>query len=194
MPATEIEDDRQSIVAAGVRLAFTWTRDRWSHVLECDGLAIVRSIEADLFGDDPALSVSPAYQQLGFQAGVGCVHALLVGQSGTHHYSAAFTVREDEGAVTVEVDVADRGRAAPAPLACTYWVGVTSSDLRDADSARVVWSPAGLGGELRFASDDPETLVTLAECGRSATQVQACAPVRPDTQTLRCRYRWIRSA
>lgn len=192
--AIEEGGDRHAIVTSRLCLTFQWTGDRWSHTLEWPGAVAARSIESDprRERDEPARVVSPAYQQVGFQRDGARVQALLVGQAGAHHFAAAFTVQETGGATVVEVDVADRCRADVSAPASTYAVRLTSSDLRDADPARIVWEA---GGErLTFESAEPPSLLTLAEAGRGATRVQAGAPIRPETATRRWAYRWVRGS
>jgi hypothetical protein len=183
--------DRHTVVTPRLRLTFQWAGDRWSHTLEWTGPAIVRSVESDPQReyDEPALVISPAYQQVGFQKNDASVQALLVGQAGSHHFSAAFTVQESPRETIVEVDVADRCREPVEALACTYTVGLTSSELVDADSSRIVWECTG--GRITLEAAEPRALLTLAEAGRGATRVQAAASIRPGTATHRWAYRWI---
>ena len=185
-------DDRKSIVLPPFRLDFAWLGDRWTHELRAgDGASwrsLARAVEGDAGRDDPARVVSPAYQQLHLQRDDALSRALLVGQSGPHHFSAAFTVREEAGAIVVEADVADRCRSEVAALACTYVVEATSGDLLDADAALANWSIPALG-RLAFEVVAPGSLA-LAEGGRRGTQVQAGARIEPDAQTHRCQYLW----
>lgn len=192
--AIEEGGDRHAIVTSRLCLTFQWTVDRWSHALEWPGVGAARSVESDprRERDEPARVISPAYQQVGFQRDGARVQALLVGQAGAHHFAAAFTVQETGGATVVEVDVADRCRSDVSALASTYAISLTSSDLRDADPARIVWET---GGErLTFESAEPPSLLTLAEAGRSATRVQAGATIHPETATQRWAYRWVRGS
>src|SRR5437868_6250030 len=105
MAEFETADDRRAIVVPSLRLEFRWAADRWTHAI--DGVSesglvrIVRAIEGDPDRDDPARVVSPAYQQLHFQSADGLAQALLVGQSGLHHFSAVFTLREGTEGVGV---------------------------------------------------------------------------------------------
>ncbi len=194
MAEIETTEERQSILTPRLRLAFPWTGDRWSHALEGEDtpgrVRLAHSIEGDPRRDDPARVVSPAYQQLSFQRGEAGVQALLVGQSGPHHFSAVFTILERGEEIVIEVDVADRCRSALAALACTYRVNATSSDLRDADPDRILWELPALGHRRLSLEAVEPTRIALAEAGRSATQVQASAPIRPDSRTQRCVYRW----
>jgi hypothetical protein len=189
MVELETDGDCRSIVTPTLRLAFRWVDDRWVHSIEPGrmGAPIARTIEGDPARDDPARVVSPAYQQLEFQAtGLG-LQALLVGQSGPHHFSAVFSVEESKGGTVIEADVADRCRTPIDVLACTYWVDARSGDLLDADSTRIQWSlPAG---RLDFEVTPPGS-AHLSEAGRRATRAQAGARVTPGTYTHRCRYRW----
>ncbi len=196
----EIESDegRRSIVTPGLRLTFHWDGDRWSHRLEANSapvaFCLARSIEAGPGEDDPAHIASPVYQHLAFQRGGSGVQALLVGQAGARHDSAAFTVREEAEGVIVEADVASRCRSSePAPC-CAYVVAAAPGDLRDAGPDRIVWELAApAAGRLVFESATtpaPPARVTLAESGRRATHVQADAIVVAGAATRRLGYRW----
>jgi len=195
------DGDTRSIVAGGLRLAFRWTGDRWEHALErrqpgeARPLVVARTIEGDPDRDDPARVVSPTYQQLEFQGDGATRQALLVGQSGPHHFSAVFAVeevpRDDRpGAsrvIIIRVDVADRCRTPVEALACTYLVDAVSDDLVDAGPSLIAWD---LGPDrLTFAATEPAR-VALAEGGRRATQVQALAGPAPGSSTRRCLYSW----
>ena len=89
-------------------------------------------------GRQPGLSGAPAPA-----ASTASVQALLVGQSGPHHFSAVFTVAErGRRRSSIEVDVADRCRAPVEALASTYLV-----DAR----VRATWStpsPTGIAWDL----------------------------------------------
>lgn len=185
-------DDRKSILLPPFRLDFAWLGDRWTHELRAASggawTSLARAVEGDAGRDDPARVVSPAYQQLHLQHDNSRAMALLVGQSGPNHFSAAFTVRQEDGAIVVDVDVADRCRSGITALACTYLVEATSGDLLDADPIRASWALPDLG-RLAFEVLAPGTLA-LAEGGRRGTQVQAGARIDHDAQTHRCQYHW----
>jgi hypothetical protein len=185
-------DDRRAIVAAGLLLEFRWTGDRWSHALGIgpDLVRVARTVEDDRGGDDPARVVSPAYQQLQCRRAPGGAQVLLVGQSGPHHFSAAFTVREIPGEVGVEADVADRCRAEVVALSCTYRLDLPAGDLVEAEAARLVWEPAPLGSGRLVLEAPPPGRVACAEAGRRALHVQAEARIDPAGHTQRCVYRW----
>src|SRR5579864_3678266 len=113
MPALEFEtaDDLRAIVTPGLRLAFRWTGDRWTHALE-GGPESGRSVLAQAVeSNDLSRVVSPAYQQFHSQRTPETIQAMLLGQAGPHHFSAVFTVRELPEGTDVAVDVADRCRA-----------------------------------------------------------------------------------
>lgn len=192
MAEFETTDDRRAIVAPGLLLEFQWTGDRWAHALGIgpDLARVARTVEGDPRRDDPARVVSPAYQQIQFQSGPEGAQALLVGQSGPHHFSAVFTVRDGPGEAGVEVDVADRCRAEVVALACTYRLVLPAGDLIEADAARLVWEPAHLGpGRLALEAPAPAR-VAFDEAGRRAIHVQAEARIDPARHTQRCVYRW----
>ena len=115
------------------------------------------------------------------------MQALLVGLSGSHHFSAVFELEEHEGGAVLDVDVADRCRAPIEALACTYWVDARSGDLLGAGPSGIQWSLAS--GRLDFEASEPGS-VQLSEAGRRATRVQANASLVPGAYTHRCLYRW----
>jgi hypothetical protein len=201
LPETiEIEsgEGRRSIVTPSLRLTFHWDGDRWSHHLEDNAtpvaFCLARSIEAEPGEDEPAQIASPVYQHLAFQRGASGVQALLVGQAGARHDSAAFTVREDAEGVIIEADVASRCRSSESAPCCAYVVTAAPGDLRDAGSGRISWEVAEpRAGRLVLESStppDPPALLTLAESGRRATHVQADAIVVAGAATQRLGYRW----
>ena len=197
------------IVAGAFRLAFLWTGARWVHSLEhrargaSSHRVLAASAEGDPDRDDPARVVSPAYQDIQFQEDGATTQALLVGQSGPHHFSAVFAVERRSRApglgwlhpdppgeeVHVRVDVADRCRAPIEALAASYTVDATSSDLIDARPTVVAWD---LGpNRLTFATDyGGPTQVAWAEAGRRATRIQALAGLDPAAATYRFQYLW----
>ena len=183
-------DGAAAIVAPAFRLAFLWSVDRWTHALEVgDPLQSGVSAFERGEGDDPCRVVSPAYQQLHFQGGDGGpAQALLVGQSGRHHFSAVYSVEGGiDGAVEVSVDVADRFAGGVEALGCTYRVDLSSGDLISANPEGAVWSVGG--GRLTFGATEPGS-IGLAESGRSATIVQASAGIDPRARTQRLRFHW----
>ena len=197
-PDFEDADDRRAIVTPSLRLAFRWTGDRWSHTLEAarSGIELARSFEGSEETNQAARVVSPAYQQFHWRKVEGGAEAMLVGQSGPHHFSAVFAIAEADGCVVVAVDLADRCRPEIEVLACTYLVPATSGDLRDAGPGQIAWDrddppdeSSGRPGRLTFAADPP-SLAALAEAGRRAVRVQAVAEVVPGRRTHRCSYRW----
>ncbi len=196
--------DRRVIEAAGFRLVFRWIGDRWTHSLELDQAPsrrpIVRALEGDADRDreGPARVVSPAYQQLQFQESGNTLQALLVGQSGPHHFSSVFSVQESEGEVNVEVEVADRCRSEVSALASTYVV--STSAILEATSTRLIWDPDIVeGGKLVFSAREPGRLVfsalepgrvDLREAGPRALHAQVTAKVESAQRTHRWEYSW----
>lgn len=194
----EESDELRAIVAPSLRLVFRWGGDRWTHSLDVeDGPTgwrpIARTFEMDADGDDPARVASPAFQQLQFQRGGEGVYALVVGQAGPHHFSAAFFVAESGGGAAVEVDVADRCRGPVAGLASTYRVDLPLVDVIDADVDRVVWSVGGGSGRLEFAAwgmPGVRARIAIGEAGRGTALVQAFAGLEAEQATRVWRYRW----
>ncbi|MBX6312535.1 MAG: hypothetical protein IRY99_06390 [Isosphaeraceae bacterium] len=195
----EIEEaDREATIAAArLRLRFSWNGDRWAHALEVGpepgGSLLARSVDIPAERIDSKRVVSPAFQQLQLQRGAFGAQALLVGQSGPHHFSAVFHVRQWEASVLVEVDIADRCRAEIAGLASTYRVEVPAADWIEADPSRLIWRPGGSPQPLEFSAWGPpahRARITCAEAGRGAWHVQAEAPLDPRASTHRWSYRW----
>ncbi len=83
--------------------------------------------------------VSPAYQQIHLEQdkAKGVVRAFLVGQSGPHHFSAAFEVAERPHGAVIDVDVADRCRAPVEYLAATYAIEPSPGVWSSEDALRV---------------------------------------------------------
>lgn len=185
----ESSDDRRAIVTPSLRLVFFWTGDRWRHQVELGDLGpLVASVE--ILGDhrDHARVLSPAYQQFHWEHRGRSVHAMLLGQSGPHHFSAVFTVCEMAEGAEVTVDVADRCRSEVTELAATYHVRLLGGDLATAEPERVAWSPVS-GKRLIFTAQ-PQARIALAEAGRQATRVQVLAGPRPKDYTHRLAYAW----
>lgn len=184
----ESPDVVHAIGGPRLRLVFVWTGDRWSHRIEIDGRVFAVPVELPPESEVPSRVVSPTYQQLNFQdAPDGARLALLVGQSGPHHFSAVFTLRETDGATTLEIDVADRSSREVERFAATYTVAATSSDLVDGDDRSALWSREGTS--VRFEAVPPASSA-LAEAGRSASRVQALGRIDPREKTQRFVYRW----
>lgn len=194
----DVNDEFSAILAEGFRLCFVWAGDRWCHTVDLrpNGTwsVVARSVEGTSERDDSERVVSPAFQQLQIQhAGAGA-QALLVGQSGPHHFSGVFQVREIEGAVVLEVDLVDRCRAPVTALASTYRVELDSGALEHADSSGIIWQrPEWAARRLRFLPWGPverPVRIALAEAGRGATQVQAEAMLDAHGSTQRWFYQW----
>ena len=206
MPEPFEEGDIRSIVAGTVTLTFRRVGDRWAHSIQdtrgdheddprrgSTYRMHAVTLEGDPARDDPARVVSPAYQDFQFQRSGAIVQALLVGQSGPHHFSAVFAVEDRErGGAMITVDVADRCRAPVEALASTYTVNATSGELVEAGPSLVSWDLGreGFGTDrLTFGAVAPAQ-VAMAEAGRRATQVQALAGPESASSTRRLRYYW----
>jgi hypothetical protein len=190
-----LEDgDSKVIVGSQIRLIFHWTGERWIHSIghgkasQPASRILAVSFEGDSTCEDPSRVISPVYQQLHFQGEGAQRQALLVGQSGPHHFSAVLTFEEREGGdVSIDVDVADRCRGVVESLAATYTIDARSDDLLDADRSMAVWDFEA--GRLTFAAVS-EAQFSLVEAGRRATQIQVLAPTRSTSSTHRIRYQW----
>jgi hypothetical protein len=198
MIAIETATDRHAIVTSTFRLRLDWTGDRWVHALDVSRrgawTCLVQSFECDPEKLRPDHVVSPAYQQVQFQRGEKGVQALLVGQSGPHHFSAVLNLKSDvDSRVVLEVDVADRCRAPLLGLAATYQVNLLATDVSAAGPEGVVWLPAGEDETLSFGPTGPperRARILLSEVGRARVVVQADTPIVPDASTHRLYYQW----
>ena len=188
MPTIENSGEIRSIVGSDFALIFERSDDRWTHAIAVAGEPIARSVEWYADRDDPARVVSPVFQELHFQTDPAGNHqALLVGMSGTHHFSAVFTLTEAETATTLAVDIADRTRSQAIALASTYTVMLNSSDLADCDESAISWSLPAHRLEFRAGT---MTKVGAAEAGRRATRVQAWIEASAPPATHRWQYEW----
>jgi hypothetical protein len=197
---SEGSDEVREVVAEGFRLVFLWDVDRWAHALiagpEGQGKLLVRSFAREATADDPRQVAEPAFQQLHFQHERNAALALLVGQSGSHHFSASFRIVED-AAVWVEVDVADRHTRAsdhgPLPLACPYVVDLPFASLQEASHKLAVWACREPQGRLSVAAQDSAptpTLIISSEASSHASLVQPIAGFNPEAPAQRCRFTW----
>jgi hypothetical protein len=182
------------IEASGLRLRFLWLGHSWTHSIEYQGAesgtyrVLTLALEGDPERDDPARVVSPAYQQIHFQGEGSELQALLVGQSGPHHFSAVFSFDDRSGGdVSIDVDVADRCQGLVEMLATTYIVDARSDELIEADPHGAAWDFDP--GRLTFAVVSPARFA-LAEAGRRSTQIQALADPESKSATRRLRYQW----
>jgi hypothetical protein len=208
MPELIVDGDRRLIVAGAFRLVFSWAGERWVHSLEHQGRGaashrvLALSTEGDPDRDDPTRVVSPTYQDLQFQEDGAKIQALLVGQSGPHHFSAVFDVEQRfPHAVTgwpyadpshdilIKVDVADRCRGPIEALASTYTVDANSSDMIIAAQNIVEWD-IGVNRLGLVTDHGGPTQVAWAEAGRRATRVQALASIDRAKATQRFQYLW----
>lgn len=186
--------DRRVVEAAGFRLVFRWIGDRWTHALELDQAPsrrpIIRVLEGDTDREGPSRIVSPAYQQLQFQEVGNTLQALLVGQSGPHHFSGVFSVQEGDGKVSVDVEVADRCRSEVLALASTYVVDLTTGSILEANPSTLIWNPGTVeGGRLTLSAREPSR-VDLREAGPRALQAQVAAQLQTGQRTHRWDYSW----
>ena len=190
---------KQSIVTSSVRLTFSWSGDRWVHSLELPGKSgqsslLMQSVDHTA---DPEAPTPPAYQQLHLQREGDSFLAMLVGQSGPHHFSAAFTIREDaKRLVSIEADIADRrsGTGGPSgPLACTYEVALPVGEIEAGDESLIQWNSPAHTGRLSLLGAQGvvgQSIVSLAERGVSRSLVQFVSLQSGASSTVRCGYRW----
>jgi hypothetical protein len=115
---------------------------------------------------------------------------MLIGQSGSHHYSAVFAATRGGDEARLHVELADRCRTPVVSLAATYLVELDSGHLVDAGPGTATWSGGSLGGGRLVFLTDPPAGVALAEAGRRGARVQALAKIEADTATHRLGYHW----
>ena len=210
MVTCESSTGAETVIASCCQLRFWWHEDRWKHEIVSTGpaesLPRVAAVEMATDLDAHARVVSPAYQQIHLEQDKtrGVVRAFLVGQSGPHHFSAAFEVADRPHGAVIDVDVADRCREPVEYLAATYliepsagaWSAETDSDSAAAAAGPAVPARAALvltcehpHSRLAFEADHPGRHAA-EEAGHGAVRVQALAHTRAEDQTHRFRYRW----
>jgi hypothetical protein len=193
----ETAEDSRMLQAPGVRLAFRWLGDRWTHALEVTTsssapgwLRVACALEGDPSRSERGVVMSPAYQEIERHAFELGVRALLTGQSGLHHFSAVVTARDLDACVMLDFDLADRCRAPVYKFASTYDVPLDAADLIDAGPERIVWGGDALGSaRLELIADSP-TQLTLATSDPGVCRVQAFAQIDHNSFTNRCIYHW----
>ncbi len=182
-------DDVYAIASSRFRLSFVRDGDRWGSLHRrrdrCRLATRRRSIEG---GDDPTRVVSPAYQEIQLRDDAGSRPAFLIGQSGPHHFSAVFTVRETPEAATVEVDLADRCREEVESLGCTYGVDRASGGPIVNDPEQLDW---GLGTGRLVPGGPRADPPALDESWRASTRARVASPDRSvESHGSACLYRW----
>ena len=193
-PVLVTEGDVRSIADRDLALVFERVGDRWTHTIEvsrCPGSpreTIARAVEWDADRDDHARVAGPVFQELQFQTDPeGRPHALLLGMSGRHHFSAAFALMPCEDGILLSVDIADRCRDEVKALGSTYTAFLHSGELLHADLEKIEWD---LGSRRLILGAGASTSVSLAEAGRRATRVQASAVAAPGDPTRRWAFSW----
>ncbi len=181
LPSFIDEDDRKSVVLDDFRLDFTWTGDRWTHAIDLrEGerwTRLAASLEAGEV-PEPARVMSPSYQQFHWHEDDLGGRAMLIGQSGPHHFSAVFALRGIKGReVVLVVEVADRCLSPIEALACTFLVDLPSGNLKEADPSAILWTLDGPAGKLKLESVDRSQLA-LAEAGRTRDSGSGERPCR----------------
>lgn len=211
MVVFESSSGAETILTSCFQLRFRWHEDRWEHEVASAGAAgslpRFRSVEMATDLDGHRRVVSPAYQQIHLEQDRqrGVVRAFLVGQSGPHHFSAAFEVAERPHGAVIDVDVADRCRQPVEYLAATYLVeptpGAYTGEARAPSDPDAEAGPAAAArdaivltcerphGRLIFEADPPGRPMA-EEAGHGAVRLQALAHVIESNQTHRFRYRW----
>jgi hypothetical protein len=197
MIAVETAADRHALVTPNFRIRFDWVEDRWIHALDLSiggsWRMVAATVESSREPTEAERVVSPAYQDVRLEGGADEMRALLLGQSGPHHFSAVVAMKETDHSVLLDVDVADRCRGSIFALAATYRIDLAASELESAGSEGVIWRPEGSNGVLVFGQagqHNHPTRIALAESGRRSALVQAASVLDPDLTTHRLYYSW----
>ena len=213
MIAIEEGEDERSIVTPCCRLVFRRDGERWTHSLISlpTGERLLESLESDPDRDDPMRVISPSFQDLHFQdSREGLVLAMLVGQSGPHHFSAVFQVEMVEGPIVdgvpvrpgsncqISADVAVRSRSAFESLTSTYSVSGADACSERIEKRIAIWRFAAgdlgvvVGSNLvpagRFPNDTPAAILSIVDQGEGKYQASLGARLQPSESTKRYGY------
>lgn len=193
----------RAIIGRDIRLVFTFTDDRWSHIVLADRLGVLPHALLASHDDDSeeptddSTPVRPVYQQLHFQPTDDGFLALLVGQSGHEHFSASIHfVESEDGTTHIDFDIAGRRTRDPAGapgLAPTYVVNLPLVAIEEASHRLVRWVGGDPRGHLMIGTVEAEpnaTIVLVSEAGRRGSLVQIYTPGEPVAGARRCRYCW----
>jgi len=189
----ETSSGQEAIITPCLRILFEWRTDHWKHEMiscgTCGSIPRLWSIEGGHALDDPARVSGPIYQQIDVRRDPrGVARALLVGQAGPHHFSAAFEVHEKPDGIELDVDVADRCPVPVEALAATYLIEASTAELRHSDgSATLAWHNPD--SRLVFEAEPPSR-IAASEASMGTIRLQALAAIDPSTRTHRLRYRW----
>ena len=202
MVTFETSSGTDTIVTSCFQLRFWFQTDHWRHEIVSEGATAsiprLSSVEASTHHHDHGRVISPTYQQIHLdRTKSGVVRAMLVGQAGPHHFSAAFEVEEDPSGASITVDVADRCHSPVLGLAATYaverssgtWGRVDVAGSTTDDQANLVLDASNPVCHLIFAVDPPGRH-HLHEDSHGRVQAQALAHLDPKDQTHRLRYHW----
>jgi len=211
MVVFESSSSTETILTSCFELRFSWHEDRWKHeivsTMQAQSLPRIASLEATTDIADQTRVVSPTYQQIHLEQdkAKGTVRAFLVGQSGPHHFSAAFKVEERPHGAVIDVDVADRCLSPVDYLAATYTVelstGTWTSESHVTSDPDAATDPAVAArtalvltcehphSRLIFEADAPARH-SADEFGHGVVRIQALSHLLESNQTHRFRYRW----
>jgi hypothetical protein len=195
MLSIEAGEAHHDLIADGFRLQFVWRTDRWQHRISVESGGETRCLAATPDADDSTGGVlSPTFQHIQVpdrDPSSESVVALLVGQSGTHHFSGAFTLRKTTEGILVQAELADRTGRHDAPVASHYLVDLAPGSLIEAREGVVRWPIPGRDGwTIEFEAEPPARL-DLSEAGRRRCLVQA-SRVEPSVGQTRCwSYAWL---
>lgn len=194
------EEPYQAIGTSGFKLVFHWVEDRWAHAILVgeapETHLAVRSIEGGVIGYDAREIAEPVYQEVNIGRDGDAAVALLIGQSGRHHFSATFRLVEMGTNISVHADIADRQTRPlpePRPLACTYVVESPPNCIEESSHKFVRWSCSHPAGRLVIAAADSmptSTIVLTDDAGPDACLVRPIARFDLEATTQRSRFTW----
>ncbi len=192
MPEIELSGGNETIITHCLQVRFLWISDHWKHELVsaggCHSIPRIWSVEGVPHHEDPGKPCGPLYQRL--EARIepsGVARASLSGQSGSHHFSTTFEVREQPDEVIIDVDVVDRCPDPVKDLSVTYLIEASDGRLRADEVITITWSHPEC--KLVFEAEPPAT-ATASEAGLGTIRLQAHAELDPSKQAHHFRYRW----
>ena len=200
----------ERIAIARLAVDFAFHNDRYTHeiALVDSGKRLVLARSADPSANFAAHEAAnrlendgsevPVHQEAHFPRSDPGRTALLVGQSGFHHYSLSIHLIEDENRrrARIEFDHADRLARIPTEgirdLSVLYFINLPIVDATEVETERLRWitrEPSGLLTIETLREADRPTRIVVAEAGRRGAWVDI-APHPTTDAGRRCRYVW----
>lgn len=199
----------ERIATSRLAVDFVFHNDRYIHEIALvdsgKRLVLARSAEPSAGREtDGAIprqndgSDVPVHQEAHFPRSDPGRTALLVGQSGVHHYSLSIHLIEDENRrrARIEFDHADRLARIPTEglrdLSVLYFINLPIVDASEVETERVRWitrEPSGVLTIETLREADRPTRIVVAEAGRRGAWIEI-APHPTTDAGRRCRYVW----